>query len=608
MKYPYIQPTQQYKSLTEVFGGYNHNPRIPDSDFYSTTNTSARDYPLLAQRVKRALAVSPTAYSAMISRDVLCYVDGPTLYVNALSVTGLELSVAAGYTPKRLYSMGAYIVILPDKKWVNTADLTEYGNIENTVTLTSGDITYQPSRADGSDLESTPTASVTAPTGPADGDYWIDISAYPTVELKRYSTLSETWTAIPTTYTKIAATGIGVGFAQYDGIKIAGALSASVDPDEAAELAALNGYNFVRYRGDDYIVISGALGWVHTQTATVGAPLTISRTMPDMDYLTESENRLWGCKYGVVDNEPVNEIYACRLGDFKNWRSYAGNAMDSYAVSVGTDGKFTGAITHLGMPLFFKENCLHRVYGNYPANYQIETTTLRGVQDGSNKSMVIVNEILYYKARSEVMAYDGSLPVSVSAALGTGLYSAAVAGAVKDVMYISMKNASNTWELFTLDTAKRIWHKEDTLEVKDFCTVKDELYAATPVTVAGTPPTLVTKIYSMLGSVGTAEASAVSWVLESGVMGYELPSQKYVGRMNIRLKLASGSTFTAYIQYDSSGTWVSLGTTTGGVIVTTVNYPIIPRRCDHFQIKLAGAGDMRVYSIAKIMEDGGDGI
>ena len=586
--------------MTEVFGGYNHNPRIPDSDFYDTANTSARDYPLIAQRVKRALAVSPVSYQGMIARDALCYVDGSTLYVNAMPVTGLVLSVATGYQPKRLYSMGAYIIILPDKKWVNTADLTEFGSIEQVNTIVEGTITYTPSRGDGSDLSPAPTQSATAPEAPDDGAYWIDISGYPTIALKRYSALSETWTTIPTTYTRISATGIGTGLAQYDGVKIAGAVTDSTDEDAIAELAALNGYNFIRYVGADYIVISGALGWTHTQTATAEAPLTISRTMPDMDFITESENRLWGCKYGVVDNEPINEIYACRLGDFKNWRSYAGNSMDSYAASVGTDGKFTGAITHLGTPLFFKENCLHRIYGNQPANYQIETTTLRGVQDGSSKSLVIVNEILYYKARSEIMAYDGSLPVSISAALGTGLYSAAVAGAVKDVMYISMKNSSSTWELFTLDTTKRIWHKEDTLEVKDFVTVKDELYASTPV--AG-----VTKIYTMLGSVGTLEASAVSWALESGVMGYESPNRKYVGRMNIRLKLAAGTTFTAYIQYDSSGTWVSLGTTTGGVIVTTINFPIIPRRCDHFQIKLSGTGDMRVYSIAKIMEDGGDG-
>ena len=46
-----------------------------------------------------------------------------------------------------------------------------------------------------------------------------------------------------------------------------------------------------------------------------------------------------------------------------------GLSTDSYYGNLGTDGKFTGAITHMGYPLFFKENCLHKVYGDYPAQF-----------------------------------------------------------------------------------------------------------------------------------------------------------------------------------------------------------------------------------------------
>ena len=59
------------------------------------------------------------------------------------------------------------------------------------------------------------------------------------------------------------------------------------------------------------------------------------------------------------------------LGDFRNWQCFMGLSTDSYYGNLGTDGKFTGAITHMGYPLFFKENCLHKVYGDYPAQFQM---------------------------------------------------------------------------------------------------------------------------------------------------------------------------------------------------------------------------------------------
>jgi len=81
-----------------------------------------------------------------------------------------------------------------------------------------------------------------------------------------------------------------------------------------------------------------------------------------MDFITESGNRLWGCKYGVADGETVNEIYCCKLGDFKNWECYQGVSTDSWRASCGTDGKWTGAATLADSPIFFKEDCFHRVY------------------------------------------------------------------------------------------------------------------------------------------------------------------------------------------------------------------------------------------------------
>ena len=154
-------------------------------------------------------------------------------------------------------------------------------------------------------------------------------------------------------------------------------------------------------KGDDYIVVTGIIDRVTTQEA----PITVARRMPNMDFVIESRNRLWGCRYGTdVNGNMVNEIYASKLGDFKNWNSFAGISTDSYAVTVGTDGQFTGAITHLGYPIFFKEGCMHKVYGD-SLPFGVQDTACRGVQKGCGGSLAIVNEVLYYKSRSAVCAY-----------------------------------------------------------------------------------------------------------------------------------------------------------------------------------------------------------
>lgn len=104
--------------------------------------------------------------------------------------------------------------------------------------------------------------------------------------------------------------------------------------------------------------------FVQTTEAKIycGADLAAdSRTAPDMDFVCQCGNRLWGCRYGNDGEKNINELYCCALGDFKNWNQYLGLSTDSWRASVGSDGVWTGAVNYLGSPVFFKENCIHRI-------------------------------------------------------------------------------------------------------------------------------------------------------------------------------------------------------------------------------------------------------
>ena len=84
--------------------------------------------------------------------------------------------------------MGAYVIIMPDKKYVNTKDITDYGNLEAEFT-TQATTTFEICKIDG-DSYGTTVVSGTAPEvaeNPAETPLWLDTSTSPH-SLKQYST------------------------------------------------------------------------------------------------------------------------------------------------------------------------------------------------------------------------------------------------------------------------------------------------------------------------------------------------------------------------------------------------------------------------------------
>ena len=583
MNYPMLSETDIARQMTDTFGGYNHNLRIADGEFYDMKNLTSAYYPVLSPRGQRGVYAAPTAPQGMIAKDALCYVDGSAFVIGEYRVD-MGLSADAQKRPKQLVSMGAYVVIFPDRKYINPADLTDYGDIDASFT-TTGTVTFSLCRMDGTAQDVTYTQD-TAPASPSNMDTWLDTSSEPHT-LRQYSATTGVWSFVATTYIRIEATGIGAAFAQYDGVTISG-LKGVV----TGQLAEIDGSMVIWDRGDDYLVIVGILD----AEQTVDSAVTVRREMPKVDFVIESQNRLWGCRYGTANNgDVVNEIYASKLGDFKNWNCFMGLSTDSYAASCGTDGQFTGAVTHLGYPLFFKENHLHKVYGNYPANYQIQTTACRGVQKGCENSLAIVGEVLYYKSRSGVCAYDGSLPSEVSAALGDEVYGNAVAGAHGNKYYISMTDAGGSPVLFVYDAAKGMWHKEDAVQAEAFCSCRGEMYYIDHADK---------KIRTVFGS-GEKDTSPVPWMAETGIIGTSMPDKKYLSRLLWRMSLSPGAKAAFYVQYDSSGEWEYV-CTVRGTTLRSFPVPIRPRRCDHLRLRIVGEGEAKIFSVTRTIEQGSD--
>ena len=606
---PQLQEGAKTTLMTSAFYGYNHNKIISDGEMYDMQNLSGDDYPLLSLRHKRGISSwdaegqTPVPLTGIHGRDQLVFVRGMTVYYNMIPVNGISVSTDPEMCPKKIVSFGAYVCIWPDKVYFNTADQSDCGSMESSWTGNGEDISLIMCRGDGTNYDMAQIATgAQPPENPENGKLWIDQSGDAAV-LRQYSSYTDEWTEVPTTYVKIQGTGIGANVKEYDSISISGLAAVDGSTQKILQqVEALNGSKIVYFRGNDYLVVAGLL--TQTQNALADAEVHADMTLPDLDYVVESNNRLWGCRYGLVDGQTVNEIYASKLGDFRNWRSYMGISTDSWTASVGTDGAFTGAITQRGYPVFFKENCIHRVSGNTPGSFSIQTTIARGVQRGSWRSLAVVGENIYYKARDGVMIYDGNMPVKVSEQLGDILYADARAGVLKDQYYISMKDADNHWTLFKYDTAHQTWWKEDSVQALGFGAAEDELYFIDEV-----HNTLV----SVRGTFGEPEAD-FDWAAEFDLYGvkhgnYDDPKRtrnsKYVSLFKIRMDLDRKAFMRLWLKYNEDR-YEFKGEKRGEQLRTFV-LPVIPKRCDHVRFKLTGHGGATIYSISRILEVGGDG-
>jgi len=460
-------------------------------------------------------------------------------------------------------------------------------------TVTGTSVTYSLCNVSG-DTYGTPTVDPTAPADPENGDLWLDTSM-DTHVLNIWSEYTQMWNQVATTFVKISATGIGEQFDDYDSVDLSGCTASG---GIQSQIEALNGGAKIIYKRDtDYIVVVGIIDQETIYTTDASSNIKIEQKVPDMDFVTECQNRLWGCKYGMTGGKYVNEIYCCALGDFRNWTRYLGLSTDSYAASVGSDGEWTGAATYNNSPYFFKENHIHRVYVGQNGGHQIVDypMTAMGVKKGSGKSLGIVDGWLVYHSPRGFMRYDGSTPQAIGDGLTSMKMSDAVAGVIESKYYVSVREDATHYHMLVWDSETGTWNREDGTRVRDFAANGLELYYIDYDT---------SKMMCVYGTQGTKE-STVPWEVVTGVIGYDQPDNKYISRFNIRIS-ALGQV-NIYIQYDSSGTWVYKGSFNGQGRIRTDTVPISPRRCDHLQIKITGTDEARIVSVAKVLEAGSDG-
>lgn len=578
---PFLENVDKSRELITTFGGYNHNLVIDDNDFYNSMNLSSDNYPALSPRNKRAFFSSVKGnVSGIYSKTKLCYIRDGYLYYGGEKVESYYFGNSQ--KERTFVSMGARLVVFPDNVYINTNDFNDYGTLDAYYTCDYADVFM--CRGDGDNLGDY-AAGPTEPETAVNGDLWLDTSGDKHV-LKQYYESIGTWADIGSSYVSICNTGIGSGFKAGDGITLDG-----------FETVGLNGSHIIKDCGEDFITISGTVECAYL----VEGELSVTRSVPQMDFVCENNNRLWGC------NSQKNEIYASKLGDPTNFNVFSGISTDSYAVSVGTDGDFTAAVSFRGYILFFKEHCVHKIYGSNPP-YTVTTSFLRGVQKGSHNSVKCLNETLYYKSPTGVCAYEGGVPVDVSAPLGKEHFTDAVGGTYKNKYYICMTDIYNNRTLFCFDEERALWHREDNIDIRSFANNNCNLYF---LEKQGDSYRLgLIDGENMYGDftgelAGFTTEDEVNWYCETGLWGLHNPVNKYYTTITIRAFGEKDSSFIFRYQCDSKDEYVTV-CEKNLAVKGSFNVPLTTPRCDHLRLKLCGKGKVNVYSLLRKVERGSE--
>lgn len=325
--------------------------------------------------------------------------------------------------------------------------------------------------------------------------------------------------------------------------------------------------------------VDGKVLTFYENTLEAGAEsgtVTLKRNVPDLDFICESNYRLWGVK--------GNTIMGSKYGDPLNFFCYDGLSGDSYYIDVGTDGEFTGCIQYASHICFFKENTLHKLYGTKPSNFQVITANVYGVQAGSERAMCIVNDQLIYKGTHGIYSYAGGIPELISENFGTRRFSDASAACDGERYYISMQE-NGSWHLYVYDVLKGIWLREDDTQAIDMAFHNGSVY-------------LLCADGSLKQIDRQGSREDMEWSVTFCPFNETMDERKGYSRFALRMDMAAGAWLSVDVKTDRDQQWREVYTT-HNERERTIGVPIRPTRCDSVSVRVRGQGDCTIQTLVR---------
>ena len=529
LKYDTSAKTQVQTSLK----GINYSDNYDDGAMSDSMNLSSRRYPYIATKFpRRKYSVNGaelTGVSSIYAFNGLWYVkDGGLYRINGDTVTtviepGSEFELSAD--EKQFAAMYHKLVIFPDKIFIDTDDNEPFW-LEAGIENVSAEVTVEPLTDENA--VNICTITLQMPAG------------------QRIQEL----------------------FQVYDIVTMSGWTNPKNNMTK----------QIIDIPADNQIVVQD-----NTMEAEAGATISIEREVPDLDFICEHNNKLYG-----VSNKTMT-MHISAVDDPRNWS--ADQDAGGFAVGSATEGEFTGCASLSGSVVFFKEHSVTKILGDYASEYQTNNYEMEGVRKGCHKSVKKLHETVYFLGCNGVFSYNGGTSSLISYVFGEKRLKNGVAGSDGTNYYLSAKDGETPLFLsFNLQSG--IWLREDDFVAKDFALNENTLYV---LDADG-------NVWLEHGN----ETDAVNFSMtfkpfyETSTGSHNKSMIVFANKRYVKVYLRTEMSKGAYCKIEArldGGVWREVGRIVGKGGLSTTPVPI--GRCDKYELRLSGKGPFTLLNLER---------
>lgn len=323
----------------------------------------------------------------------------------------------------------------------------------------------------------------------------------------------------------------------------------------------------------DVLTIEASGAWEEFDWySAAGDTLTFASTDPHFYDVVAWKKRLWGYQGNVM--------YGTAADIFDNlgavdWNRGDNTNMEAIAQPLWQGGNITGLAALVGGLVYFKEDCITVVQGNYPAIMSSHTVPCRGLPPENRSSVAVANEYVYYLSTDGVYRYAEGLPRRISGDVkitGTD----AVGASDGNKYWLSLKEKNGEYTLYVYDINRGIWHKEDSVHATSFAVINGEMHMA-----------VGSEIYNL-----SAQGEDVEWMCE---LWYDEGThrKKRYKEFNIRGDVGMCE---LYLKADD-GEWQMKKAVEGKLLLK-----LPPFECRELGIMLKGNGKCEIKSMDRVFE------